>query len=91
MARRDGCSDEAPARKAGDRSLAALFLLLWLLRGTNALLVQTQFDPDEYWQGLEPARLLTHGRGWLTWEWMPGVQIRSWIHPLLLAIPIKGK
>ncbi|KAH9252958.1 hypothetical protein BASA81_009114 [Batrachochytrium salamandrivorans] len=58
------------------------------LRVANAVLVQTQFDPDEFWQAGEPAHLLVFGHGHLTWEWAPLIAIRGWLHPLLLAGPM---
>lgn len=57
-------------------------------RVANAVLVQTQFDPDEFWQAGEPAHLLVFGHGHLTWEWAPLIAIRGWLHPLLLAGPM---
>ena len=54
-----------------------LFFLLCLYRIINALLIQTQFDPDEYWQTLEPAYCIVfsstanddvHNCAY-TWEW----------------------
>lgn len=61
---------------------------LFAFRIVNALLVQSQFDPDEFWQAGEPAHLLVFGNGHLTWEWAPNVALRSWIHPLLLTMPM---
>jgi len=63
------------------------WLLAWRL--VNCAVLQTQFDPDEFWQALEPAHLVVFGRGHLTWEWAPGVELRSWVHPLLLAAPMQ--
>lgn len=70
--------------------LRRLFFFFICFRWVNSVLVWTQFDPDEFWQGLEPAHLLTFGRGFLTWEWAPGIQIRSWLHPLILSFPLNG-
>jgi hypothetical protein len=72
-------------------SLSQLFVCLLLFRYLNAVLVQTQFDPDEFWQGNEPAHLIVYGRGFLTWEWAPGVELRSWLHPLILSGPLWSK
>eukprot|EP00048_Salpingoeca_helianthica_P022820 m.20531 g.20531 ORF g.20531 m.20531 type:complete len:605 (-) comp7862_c0_seq3:40-1854(-) len=60
-----------------------LFIVLVLWRCLNACLVQTQFVPDEYWQGPEVAHLLVYGTGHLTWEW--DLAIRSALHPGFLA------
>eukprot|EP00898_Chlorokybus_atmophyticus_P007326 jgi/Chlat1/7595/Chrsp64S07151 len=52
-------------------------------RLANALLVQTYFNADEYWQSLEVAHRLVFGYGYLTWEWREGV--RGYLHPLIFA------
>ena len=41
--------------------IAHVFLLLCIYRVVNAWMVRTQFDPDEYWQTLEPAYCLAFG------------------------------
>jgi len=38
-----------------------LFVLLIAYRIINALIVQTSFDPDEYWQSLEVAHNKVYG------------------------------
>ncbi|KAA8522802.1 hypothetical protein F0562_009225 [Nyssa sinensis] len=53
----------------------------------NSLLVQTYFNPDEYWQTLEVAHRIPFGYGHLTWEWKKG--LRSYLHPLLFALLYK--
>lgn len=63
-------------QKADDRtSLVRLYLIVCAYRIVNALLIQTQFDADEYWQCLEPAYCLAfhtdsteYGCAY-TWEW----------------------
>ncbi|KAL9095671.1 MAG: hypothetical protein Q9165_002103 [Trypethelium subeluteriae] len=65
-----------------------LFWILVALRIANALTVGTFFQPDEYYQSLEPAWATVFGResgAWITWEWLN--QLRSSLHPLLFAIP----
>jgi len=69
-----------PVSKQRPRSsLLRLYLIACIYRIINALLIQTQFDPDEYWQCLEPAYCLAfssgdgagstpHGCAY-TWEW----------------------
>ncbi|KAI1940377.1 glycosylphosphatidylinositol anchor biosynthesis [Ophidiomyces ophidiicola] len=74
----------APTR----RRIAARDLLLFLVafRILNALCVNTFFQPDEFFQSLEPAWQLTFGRGsgaWITWEWKH--HLRSALHPYLFA------
>ena len=56
-----------------------LFLCFTLFRIANVFLIQSQFDPDEYWQNLEPSYCYIFGDGTsfdkdsscpgLTWEW----------------------
>jgi phosphatidylinositol glycan class B len=47
-----------------------IFSCLCLYRSINVLLIQTQFDPDEHWQTLEPAYCYAFkGSCALTWEW----------------------
>ncbi|KAK3109657.1 glycosylphosphatidylinositol anchor biosynthesis, partial [Teratosphaeriaceae sp. CCFEE 6253] len=63
-----------------------IFGLLLALRLANALSVQTFFQPDEYFQALEPAWQLAFGPGsgaWITWEWRE--HLRSSLHPMLFA------
>ncbi|GMN24684.1 hypothetical protein TIFTF001_049164 [Ficus carica] len=64
-----------------------VFLFCLAFRLTNALLVQTYFNPDEHWQALEVAHRIAFGYGHLTWEWKKG--IRSYLHPLLFALLYK--
>lgn len=61
--------------------LAALRLLNTLCTGRSF------FQPDEYFQALEPAWNLAFGPAsgaWLTWEWKH--QLRSSLHPVLFAV-----
>ncbi|KAK5110751.1 hypothetical protein LTR62_005628 [Meristemomyces frigidus] len=63
-----------------------VFLTLLLLRLLNAFVTRTFFQPDEYFQSLEPAWQLAFGSdsgAWITWEWRDA--LRSSIHPILLA------
>ncbi|KLU89021.1 GPI mannosyltransferase 3 [Magnaporthiopsis poae ATCC 64411] len=65
---------------------AATFALLLAWRLANAFCVRTFFQPDEYFQALEPAWSVVFGPdsgAWLTWEWQ--YQLRSSLHPLLFA------
>lgn len=62
-----------------------LFALLVLFRVLNALLCQTVFAVDEYYQCLEIAHKLVFGYGWQTWEWWPEIALRSPLHPLLFV------
>ncbi|KAK9248433.1 Alg9-like mannosyltransferase family-domain-containing protein [Lipomyces tetrasporus] len=60
-----------------------LFPLLLQYRLLNALTTTTYFQPDEFWQALEPAHDLVYGYGYLTWEWKDGM--RSIAHPMVFA------
>jgi phosphatidylinositol glycan class B len=54
-----------------------------LIRICIAVFTRTGFQPDEYFQSLEPAFHLVFGYGHLTWEWMFEAPIRSIIYPAL--------
>lgn len=73
-----------------ERSGSGLPVGRWLLaalavRLAQAALVGTYAAPDEWWQAPEVAHRLAYGTGVLTWEWWPPYEIRSALHPLLLA------
>jgi hypothetical protein len=61
-------------QKMSPKKAAKVYLYLCVFRVLNALLIQSQFDPDEYWQNLEPAYCKVFSPGKLckgyTWEWM---------------------
>lgn len=67
-----------------DRQNIALALSFRIL---VALCTSTVFQPDEYYQALEPAHHLVFGYGHLTWEWLAPQPIRSIIYPAL-NVPI---
>jgi len=82
------------ARSTG---LARVLLAVLTLRVLDSLWVRTYFDPDEFWQALEPAYCAVFGefgfqmkRCHLTWEWQPSVRIRGFSHPLFFALLYKG-
>jgi phosphatidylinositol glycan class B len=58
-----------------------------LIRVLIALCTFTVFQPDEYFQSLEPAHHLVFGYGHLTWEWLSPAPIRSILYPAL-NVPI---
>ncbi|KAF4630326.1 hypothetical protein G7Y89_g7814 [Cudoniella acicularis] len=63
-----------------------LWMALIVFRCINALFVSTFFQPDEYFQSLEPAWQMAFGPqsgAWITWEWQH--QLRSSLHPALFA------
>jgi hypothetical protein len=70
--------------------MAPLLAKLVAFRLANALLVQTYFNPDEFWQGPEVAHKLVFGYGHETWEWWAGSRIRGYAHPLLYAALYRG-
>ncbi|KAF2018151.1 glycosyltransferase family 22 protein [Aaosphaeria arxii CBS 175.79] len=69
------------------RDLAlGIFALVLAFRIVNALTLRTFFQPDEFFQSLEPAWQLVFGResnAWITWEWRN--QLRSSLHPDIFA------
>lgn len=67
------------------KSTRLLLLCIFSLRLINALLVQTYFQPDEFYQSQEVAHRWVFGYGFQTWEWREQSRIRSPIHPLLLV------
>ncbi|OOF98038.1 glycosyltransferase family 22 protein [Aspergillus carbonarius ITEM 5010] len=67
-------------------SVLRVFLALVSFRLLNALTVRTFFQPDEFFQSLEPAWQVAFGDNhapWITWEWRH--QLRSSLHPLLFT------
>lgn len=58
-------------------------ILALAVRVVISLLTRTYFQPDEYFQSLEPAHHLVFGYGHLTWEWMGSQPIRSIFYPLV--------
>ncbi|KXL43387.1 glycosyltransferase family 22 protein, partial [Acidomyces richmondensis BFW] len=63
-----------------------VFVGLFVFRLVNALSIRTFFQPDEYFQALEPAWEIAFGPNsgaWITWEWRE--RLRSSLHPLLFA------
>ncbi|KAI0298890.1 glycosyltransferase family 22 protein [Russula brevipes] len=62
-------------------------VLALVIRVVIALATCTFFQPDEYFQALEPAHFLVFGYGDLTWEWTSKPPIRSILYPAL-NVPI---
>lgn len=60
-----------------------VFLVVLLIRGLNAFTNKTFFQPDEFYQCLEPAHYAAFGYGYITWEWRQ--QLRSAVAPLVYA------
>lgn len=61
--------------------MALLAVGVAVLRLVNAFSTLTFFQPDEYWQALEPAHIAHYGYGFLTWEWRE--KLRSGAFPTL--------
>lgn len=68
-------------------STVSIFWGVLAIRLINSFTIQTFFQPDEFFQSLEPAHKLVFGYGYITWEWKNG--LRSSIHPLLYAMGYK--
>ncbi|KAJ3810838.1 glycosyltransferase family 22 protein [Lentinula lateritia] len=62
-------------------------VLAFVIRIFIALCTRTVFQPDEYFQALEPAHQIVFGYGHLTWEWLSPQPIRSIVYPAL-NVPI---
>lgn len=65
-------SKNRPLRKIETRSQqdAPIFAAILAFRAVNALAVKTFFQPDEYFQSLEPAWQTAFGNesgAWITW------------------------
>ncbi|GAA97117.1 glycosyltransferase family 22 protein [Mixia osmundae IAM 14324] len=67
-------------------SHTATLMAVAALRVANALLCQTFFQPDEYYQTLEVAHRLVYGYGVKTWEWQASA-LRSPLLPLIYTLP----
>ena len=69
--------EKATATKDTPRSFV-VFLFCCIFRLLNVWVIRSQFDPDEYWQNLEPAycHVFGHCDG-LTWEWKRRSKISS--------------
>jgi phosphatidylinositol glycan class B len=68
-------------------SFTTALALAFAVRISIALITRTFFQPDEYFQALEPAHFLVFGYGDLTWEWTSEPPIRSILYPAL-NVPI---
>ena len=62
-------------------------VLALVIRVAIAVATCTFFQPDEYFQALEPAHYLVFGYGDLTWEWTSKPPIRTILYPAL-NIPV---
>ncbi|KLJ12898.1 phosphatidylinositol glycan, class B [Blastomyces silverae] len=76
----------SPRRRIDSSTPQNILLFLIAFRALNALCVRTFFQPDEYFQSLEPAWQIAFGGdsgAWITWEWRH--HLRSSIHPYIFA------
>ncbi|KAI1614190.1 phosphatidylinositol glycan, class B [Exophiala viscosa] len=81
----DASQKPPPATFALEPHSVLLFLVG--LRLLNALTDRTFFQPDEYFQALEPAWQWAFGErsgAWITWEWKS--YLRSAIHPMIFGL-----
>ncbi|KAK5989175.1 GPI mannosyltransferase 3 [Cladobotryum mycophilum] len=81
-------SSSSPSKSSKSSSPSSTFTLrdIILIRLINAWYLATFFQPDEFFQALEPAWQLAFGPqsgAWLTWEWQ--YQLRSSLHPILFS------
>ncbi|KAL4781353.1 Alg9-like mannosyltransferase family-domain-containing protein [Aspergillus varians] len=75
-----------PPSATPDTSPSNVLVFLVAFRLVNSLAVRTFFQPDEFFQSLEPAWKIAFGETqgpWITWEWE--YQLRSSLHPLIFA------
>ncbi|RMZ75742.1 hypothetical protein DV737_g5155, partial [Chaetothyriales sp. CBS 132003] len=80
-------SSSGKPRKGDNPGGEDVLLFLIASRILNALVLQTFFQPDEYFQALEPGWNFAFGQGsgaWVTWEWKN--YLRSSIHPILFGL-----
>jgi phosphatidylinositol glycan class B len=67
-----------------------IFLFLVAFRLLNALAVRTFFQPDEFFQSLEPAWQIAFGKGqgaWVTWvSWYRSCRGQSWNRSLIALV-----
>ncbi|ETO27065.1 plasmid maintenance protein [Reticulomyxa filosa] len=55
-------------------------------RTLNSIVVNTFFNPDEYWQSYEVAHHMAFGVGVKTWEWKEEWAIRTYLYPFVLSM-----
>lgn len=80
-----------PHRHVVSAQVQDVLTLLVVFRFLNAIILRTFFQPDEYFQALEPAWNIAFGDqsgAWLTWEWQH--QLRSSIHPAIFGVAYKA-
>ena len=79
-----------PHRHVVSAQIQDVLTLLFVFRFLNAIILRTFFQPDEYFQSLEPAWNIAFGDqsgAWLTWEWQH--QLRSSLHPAIFGVAYK--
>ncbi|KAK1779230.1 Alg9-like mannosyltransferase family-domain-containing protein [Copromyces sp. CBS 386.78] len=79
-----------PHRHVVSAQIKDVLTLLLVFRFINAIVLRTFFQPDEYFQALEPAWNMAFGDqsgAWLTWEWQH--QLRSSLHPAIFGVAYK--
>ncbi|KAK3391764.1 Alg9-like mannosyltransferase family-domain-containing protein [Sordaria brevicollis] len=80
-----------PHRHVVSAQVQDVLTLLLVFRFLNAIILRTFFQPDEYFQALEPAWNMAFGDksgAWLTWEWQ--YQLRSSLHPAIFGVAYKA-
>jgi phosphatidylinositol glycan class B len=63
-----------------------------VVRSLSLLLPQTFFQPDEFYQTLEPAHHYIFGYGFLSWEWrdLPKLNTGSWWDEVVVGGRMRG-
>jgi hypothetical protein len=76
---------ESQAQEGRSRSsmLGRAALAILCFRVCLALLTDTFFQPDEFYQSLEIAHHAVFGYGYVTWEWAIERPVRSPVYPAL--------
>jgi hypothetical protein len=67
-------------RLVNEQTAKDVWMMLLIFRFINSLLVWTFFQPDEYFQSLEPAWQMAFGPqsgAWITWACTPSPKLRS--------------
>jgi hypothetical protein len=80
--------DDGTVRHSDKKIPFLMWGWIWLpliTRISISLLTRTFFQPDEYFQSLEPAHRMVFGFGHLTWEWVSSHPVRSFSFPSLFV------
>ncbi|SCV04245.1 LANO_0G09032g1_1 [Lachancea nothofagi CBS 11611] len=73
--------DNGEVKKVSRKTILCALIVFRII---NCFFVRSFFQPDEFWQSLEPAHVKAFGYGQLTWEWKFG--LRSYAFPFMFEI-----